>query len=346
MSARCWIAVTLLVGACSGGAGGGDDDDDDGPATDARVTDTVVTDIATLDAPADALVIDAPAIDAPAIDAPPGSNGGFVTPTAVTKANVEIGGAWTEVGDADWSCLGTPSPDQPSTGTIALSGRIGDFQTGNGVGAATITGWSTSPAMTVGTTISSSSAATRGDYAMTLGMLPSGTTRYGFTITATSYTSTVVLRRYYAPGPPATDDLDAISDATATAIPAFVGVTRDSSAALYFGRMRDCQGRTVSNAVAAISLTATTYDNAGGETFYFSAGSPSLPVRHNVAPTMNDDGMFVVLNVPPGATLHAQVWGFRTLAELNANTLTLLGEVHAPSTTGQSVLMELEPRRS
>ena len=293
----------------------------------------------------DAAALDAAALDA-ALDGRPESNGGFVTPFAVTKANTKSGGVWTEVGDADWSCLGAPSTDQPSTGTIAIAGRITDFQTGNGVGDASITAWGTSPLMMLGTASSSNVAATRGDFSMTLGMLPSGTRRYGFTLIAVDHVSTVVLGRYYAPANAATDTVAMISQATALALPAFIGLARDPTKAVYIGEMRDCQGRAVSNAVAGVSFVPSTFTNAGGETFYFSAGSTSLPVRHTVEPLMNNDGQFTIVNVAPGSTLFVQVWGFRSLAELNAGTLTLLGEIAAPSQPDQYVSLRLDPRRT
>ncbi|KAB2904934.1 MAG: carboxypeptidase regulatory-like domain-containing protein [Kofleriaceae bacterium] len=323
MLARLPLVIGLLLGACSGGAG---DDPVDAP-------------------PIDTPMLDAP-VDVPAIDAQLSPNLGFVVPAAVTKANIENAGAWIEVGDADWSCLGTPSPDQPSTGTIALAGRVRDFQTGNGVGNATITAWSTAPGSSVGTTTSSEVAVTRGDYAMTLDMLPSGTRRYGFSLSAASYLDTRVLGRYYPPGSPATDDLVVVSEATALALPAFIGLERDPATALHVGTMLDCQGRHVSNAVVGLSLVPTTYVDAGGQTFYFSAGSTSLPVRHVVEPVMNNDGRFTVLDAPPGDALHLQVWGFRTQAELAAGTLTLLGEIAAPSEANQAITMTLHPRRT
>ncbi len=316
---RIWLGVLLLVSACGG-------------------NDEVVVD-ARSDAPVDSS--DDP--DAP-VDAP-GTNAGFITPTSVTKANTNSGGSWTEVGDADWSCLGTATADQASTGTIALSGTARDFQTSMGVGNAEIFAWSTAPNAIVGTGNSSDAAATRGQYSMTLGMLPAGTTRYGFTITAPSYLTIHLLGNYYPPGAPATDDLVVISEATATALPAFIGVTRDVTKGLVVGRLRDCQGRAVSHVAVGLSSQAGTFVDAGGETFYFSAGSSSLPVRHNVAPVMNRDGMYMVLDAPP-ATTRVQAWGFRTTAELDSGVMTLLAEVDAPVDANVVVNADLEARRN
>jgi hypothetical protein len=290
---------------------------------------------------------DAPVDARPVIDAPSDAltNGGFVRPSDVTRANVLTNGVWTEVGEADWTCLGTPSSDQASSGTIALAGRAEDLQTGNGVGAATIRAWSSASQGSLGDAITSNDPATRGDYTMSLAMLPSTVRRYNFALIAQGYLSTRVLARYYAPGAPAMDDLPMLSEPTAQALPAFIGITLDPSSALVWGTMRDCQGRMVSNAAVGLSFTPSIFQNAGGETFYFSAGSTSLPVRHTVEPVMNNDGLFILLNSVPTTNAYIQVWGFRTTAELNTNSATLLAEIQTVLLPEEAVLLTLEPRR-
>lgn len=289
--------------------------------------------------------------DAGGIDAKVLENPGFPVPTAVTKANEQQGGVWTEIGDADWSCLNTPSADQPSTQSIALTGTIGDFQTGDGVGNATVTAF---PGIMLtansGTATSSNVAATRGDYSMTLAMLPSGQTRYGFKVEATGYLKTYLLNQYLDPAD-ATQNrgIDAVSEATANALPAFVGVTRDSAKGVLAGALRDCSGNEVSNAVATVSATQGAVAHlAGAETFYFSAGSSSLPVRHSQSPTMNKDGLFVVLNLPPQtAPAFIQIWGFPTAADLAMGEagLKLLSELPSPIEANAVITGSFEPKR-
>ena len=64
------------------------------------------------------------------IDAAPGpdammlANPGFPVPTAVTKANMQAGGVWTEIGDADWTCLNTPTRDRVAE---LVLGTLGDL---------------------------------------------------------------------------------------------------------------------------------------------------------------------------------------------------------------------------
>jgi hypothetical protein len=311
--ASALIALGLVAGACGG------DDGDDG---------------------------------VPPIDAPDGvlENPGFPVPTATTKANMKVGAAWTEIGDADWTCLNTPSADQPATQAIALSGRIEDFQTGNGVGPATVTAF---PGIELGgnagTTTTSDVAATRGQYTMNLAMLPSGTTRYGFKFEAPSYVKTYLLNQYLDPTMATqTRNMDAVSDATATALPAFIGVDRDVTKGVLAGAFRDCAGREVSNAVATVSSTSTTVDHlTGAQTYYFSAGSSSLPVRHNVSGVMNKDGLFVILDLPPQtAPAFVQVWGFVDAADLADGQMTLLSELASPVEANAVITGSFEPLRN
>ncbi len=291
-------------------------------------------------------------VDAGGIDSRFAGNAGFVLPTAVTKANSDASGSWMEIGDADWSCLNTPSADQPSTQAIALTGKIRDFQSSStAIGNAAVTafaGFDTTGNLVMAT--SSNVAATRGDYSMTVPMLPSGQTRVGFKVEATGWLKTYLLNQYLNPAN-ATQNLNisAVSESTANALPAFVGVTRDPADGVLAGAMRDCQGREVSNAVATVSSVAGQVMHLpGAETFYFSAGSSSLPVRHNQSPTTNKDGLFVVLGLPPQtAPAYIQVWGFPTAADLAMGEagLKLLSEMPSPVEANAVITGSFEPKR-
>jgi hypothetical protein len=231
------VAVTLVAAACSGDDGG---ERIDAPPADAPELDAPPADAPELDAPlalVDAASDGVLAVDA-AVDAAPPINPGFVTPTAVTKANLKQGGAWTELGDADWTCLGTPTADQAATTAIALTGRVTDFQVGGGVGAATVTAFPMLTASTsLGTATTSNLAATRGEFTLTAAPLPTGVRRYGFRIEATGYLRSYVLDRYLAPGAAQSILLDALAESTANALPAFVGVTRDATRGTTIGSM-------------------------------------------------------------------------------------------------------------
>ena len=282
------------------------------------------------------------------LDAPALENEGFPVPTAVTKANDND----VEVGDADWTCLNTPTSDLPGRqGGYMLSGKIRDFQTAaNGVGGATITAFP--GAMlggNLGTATASNDAATKGDFSINLGALPQGETRYGFKIerpASPPYLRTYLLNQYFNPANAAqTRDISAVSVGTATAVIAFVGESFDATKGTLAGAFRDCQGREVSNAVATVSSVSGRVQHLpGANTFYF--GSSGLPVRHNVEPVLSSNGLFVVIDLPPQtANAFIQIWGFRTQAELDAGTLTLLSELASPVEANAIITGSIEPKR-
>lgn len=326
------MAPLVLLAGCSLYFGDGRGDDDD----------TVI-----LDAPS--FIDDAPNIDGGVFpDAPVGDGGmSFPRPTAPMHANVKMNGTWVDVGLADWSCMGTPTSDQPSTGSIQLSGRVTDFQTTNGVPAASITAYAPSTSQLVGSGMSSSSGATRGTYSMTVGMLPSTSRRYTFIVAAQGYPGTYLLEQYIAPAATAMRELTAFSDPTMNSLAAVVGVPRNSANAMAIGDIVDCQGRAVSNAVVIASRTRQQVDLIGGaRTFYWSAGTPSVPQRNDQQPFSSSDGRFLIIDVPPiSAGFAVQVLGFRTDAELQTNTIRLVSQVWSPAVGNAISMAPYEPRR-
>jgi hypothetical protein len=291
---------------------------------------------------------DAPDIDGGFPDASPvDASMGFPRPTAPMHAHVKMNGAWVDVGLADWSCMGTPTSDQPSTGSIQLSGRVVDFQTTNGVPAVSIVAYAPSTSQMVGSGMSSSGGATRGNYTMTVGMLPATSRRYTFVLTAQGYPGTYLLEQYIAPAATAMRDLTAFSDATMSSLTAVVGITRNPANAMALGDIVDCQGRAVSNAVVVASRVRQQVDLVpGARTFYFSAASTSLPVRNDQQPFSAADGRFVIIDVPPiSAGFAVQVLGFRTDAELQANTIRLVSQVWSPAVGNSISMSPYEPRR-
>lgn len=321
---RTAILASILVAAC--GSGAGDDaadgdggvDDGDGGAT---------------------------------IDAPPANNTGFPRPTAVTRANNFAAGAWVEVGDADWTCLGTPPADFASANAIRLAGRVKDLTAAStGVGRASMVAFpGVMTGLEMGTAVTDDvGPTTRGDYTMGLSVLPPGSTRFGFKLEAAAYLRTFVLNQYLpAERTVQSRDFWMLSTAGAMAWATRVGATFDPSSASVTGVFRDCVGRTVSNAVATISATRGAVEHLpGATTYYFSADALSAPVDHAASPVMNKTGEFVILGAAPRATLgYVQLWGFRTPAELAAGTLTLLGEMPTPVEGGALTTGVFEAKR-
>jgi len=114
------------------------------------------------------------------------------------------------------------------------------------------------------------------------------------------------------------------------------------------GDIVDCQGRAVSNAVVIASRNRSQIDLiAGARTLYFSASTTSLPVRNDQVPFSNLDGKFMIIDVPPiAAGFSVQVLGFRTQAELDANTIRLVSQVWSPANGGSVSIAPYEPRRT
>jgi len=297
-------------------------------------------------------------------------NKGFVAPTTpcngcsgvITEAFQEIDGVWTSQGAADWSCLGTPSDDLPSTTAITLTGLIDDFQTGDAVPLADIKAFHV---VDVNNPIATATGDDNGDYTMTL---PVGVERVGFDMTADGQMRTLLLNQYFDPDTSdQTQDMSSVSVLTAQALSAFIGVTRTPGRGIVAGAMRDCNNHEVANAIATVAgAQGTTFDavmHAYDETectrtvsdqklpdctqtYYFSAGGTSLPVQHSLAPATNKDGLFMTIEVPEVTGAYLQVWGYVDGQDPASEDPTLLAEIPSPVIPDVVVTFSLEPLRT
>lgn len=276
---------------------------------------------------------------------------GFNTPTTVTKAYDEVGGVWQEQGDANFSCLNTPTADMATTVEVTLTGTVEDFQTGNPVPNATVTIFDDVEVDSPFATVTSDE---NGAYTATI---PAGTTRFGFKMIADGQMETLLLNQYLDPGTAAQSlNIGSVSELTANALPAFIGVTRTAGRGVLAGAMRDCDGNEVSGAIATVSslqgspehLDAAdcTDDKPCTSTYYFSAGSTSLPVRHSQQANTNFDGLFMTIELPPNANSFLQVWGFTSGQDPASDDLTLLAEIPSPVVADVIVTFSLEPLRN
>jgi hypothetical protein len=256
-------------------------------------------------------------------------DGSSATPDVTTVAHMQNdSGVWSEVGPANWSCLGTPSDDVPSTVEINLTGTVIDFQnTEQGVGDAMVSAFMGTDIG--GTAIASATADGGGGYSITL---PVGVERVAFEMTADQYLPTYLLNQYFQPG--TADqmlDMKAISLMLANALPAFINKTRTPGLGVVAGAIRDCDHHEVSGAIATVSSTpSTTTTLDGAETYYFSGGSQSLPVRLSQQAYTNEDGLFMAIELPPTGTAYLQVWGFLPDQDPGSDELTLLAEIPTP----------------
>ena len=270
-------------------------------------------------------------------DAPAGVDVGFNKPTAVLKANMETNSTWTEIGDADLSCLNTPSADVASTVAITLTTHVRDFQTSTTVipMASVIAFPGIDDAHPFGAPVVSDDT---GKVVLTI---PAGQKRIGFKMTGGSSAvdhsvtqlDTYLLFQYLDPSTAAQTDPDPIQSVsinTGNLLPALIGQDRTPGTGVIAGALRDCQHHEISNFIATVSSTkgtATALTNA--DTYYFSA-SGKIPVAHKKAESASQDGLFVVLELPVTQKAYVQMWGFVTAADLAAGTLKLISELEVP----------------
>jgi hypothetical protein len=292
--------------------------------------------------------------------APPLMNIGFTPPTMATHANMQnADNTWTDLGLADWTCLGTPSTDAPLAANLALTGKVVDFMNmQNGVPNAMVTAFDdinyTTPF--AGGTVTADGS---GAFTMTI---PAGKKRVGFKVHADQYMDTFLLNQYWdSTSTTATISIGDISSGLATALPAFIDFERASGTGVLAGAMRDCQHHEVSNAIATVSSVSMMPTHLQGSvsvggvdtpviasTFYFNT-STGLPAKHKDRQATDSDGLFTIFNLPPiSGTAYMQVWGFKSDADVanGAAGLTLLAELPAPVLADNVITGSIEPYRT
>jgi len=142
-------------------------------------------------------------------------------------------------------------------------------------------------------------------------------------------------------------------------MPALIGVSRTPGTGVLAGAMRDCKQHEVSNAIATVSSTSAIATHLSGKvngsdviasTFYFSAATTDLPVKHTGSTgrvMTNTDGLFTVFNLPPADVAYIQVWGFTSDGDVAKGMagLTLLAELKSPVLADNVITGSIEPLR-
>lgn len=266
---------------------------------------------------------------------------GFDKPTKSLKANMSSGDTWTEIGQADLSCLGMPSTDTPTTVAVMLATEVDDFQSGAKQPNTTVTAFQgidvTHPFDT------KTSGATDAKLTMNI---PVGTKRFGFKMVGSGILDTLLLNQSVKPdmAMQTLGKIQSVSTTTATTLPAIIGVSRTVGTSVLAGAMRDCQEHEVSNFIATVSSTkdtATPLD--GANSFYFSL--VPVPERHTQLAASNQNGLFMVIELPPTPTAFVQIWGYPTDADLAADNLKLIAQLEAPVIADNVVTGSYEPLR-
>jgi hypothetical protein len=275
-------------------------------------------------------------------------NEGFVAPDHKTMANMDH----NEIGDADWTCLNTPSADVATTVPITLTGTLTDFQSGNTVSKPAMAAIEAFAGIDYTNVVDTSmSQDLNASFSLTL---PAGHTRWGFKVTDPDYMDTFLLNQYYTDAMPnPVQDIAAISTGTAAALPALIGLQRTPGSGVLAGAFRDCSGHEVSYAVATVTTnscagatgTCDPMHLAGAQTFYIDSGA-GIPVHHENLNHTDTNGLFAVLQLPATTTAYVQIWGFVDDADLADGQMTLLSELQAPVLSDTVITGSLEAVRT
>jgi hypothetical protein len=196
--------------------------------------------------------------------------------------------------------------------------------------------------------IASAASDAGGRYSLTV---PAGSANLALRVTdpaATRFLETVHLRPAFDPDQPEQElDLAVMRHSTVVAFPAFVGVTQTIEYGLAGGEVVDCNGDRVFGAVVSVSDTSLGSAHVPDAwTFYYSAGTSSVPVRNSSSATTNNDGLFVVLNVPPRDEAYIQAWGYLDGQTPGTDEVTLLAEVKTATADDVWMYARLAPRRA
>ncbi len=136
-----------------------------------------------------------------------------------------------------------------------------------------------------------------------------------------------------------------VSQATKQEIPALVSVVPDDTLGVVAGSLRDCQEREMGGITFTATSSGGTFDSTA-MTFYFvdiMGGAIDGGVATTTVPSVQQkytsgDGVFAILNVPPGdVTLTGS-----GLLQTNG-ALTKLGTGVAPARAGSITIVQLEP---
>jgi hypothetical protein len=295
-----------LLSACSGGGGGTDAGGDAAPGD------------AVADVPVDA---------APPLDCRDGGGAGcFELPAAPVMA-IDNDAAVAP----DFTCA--PPPPAQSTATIAVAGTVSDFQTGGRLPDATVAVFRDDGF--TGTPLAMATSDAMGAFAFTL---PVGTPNilYWRTRAPSALDTFLIGNPIDVTAAMITAARVSVSLSTAGGLAALIGLQRMMGTGIVAGEAIDCRLRRLSGAVITLSSTSSLASGApptfvpGAQAYYFDV-APDLPTSRLQQNTTNTNGLFLLIQVPPSPgtdRVYAQLWGFRTMADVGRGMagLTLLAE--------------------
>jgi hypothetical protein len=314
-----------LLYACGGGGGGGSSGDDGDDQTDAHVDKDIGVNHPTQDG----------------------------TRLKLMANHEQSEDVWVELGPANLSCLDTPADDVALADPLTVTGEIKDFQSKNpnpGVAVTAFADQNTSQPFDAGT-ISDEEA----KFTLTI---PAGTKRFGYKmVDTTDSLDTLLLNQYVKPNertsPHMVSDVQIVSTATATTLPALIGVSRTTGTGILAGAVRDCDHNEISNFIATVSSTPATATSTpeeavthldGVDTYCFSA-AVGLPVRHSQQDYSNKDGLFMAIEMQPNPTAYVQVWGYLTDEDATNDKLSLVAQLKTSVIAETVITGSYEPLR-
>lgn len=302
---RAAIVAALLVAGCS----------EHGHSPDAGPDVPVV--------PPDAFVLDA------------FTNPGFFPPAQPLAAWTETQPGVFAPATLDLSCAQMMRVDPPTTVPVTLTVTVRDFQSDAVVADAVVT------------VVAFAALTQQADAGgVTTFQLPQGVTRLGYSTDAANARITATLDARLAPAASAQAvTVRSVSKATAQTLPSLVGASPAATDSIVLGTITDCQGHTLSNAIATINASLGPPGHLpGADTYYFSE-SVGLPVRHATANATSRDGRFMVIGIPPAPATptSVEVYGFRTASELAAGSLRLIAHLPLNLTVDRVFLTRQDP---
>jgi len=94
-----------------------------------------------------------------------------------------------------------------------------------------------------------------------------------------------------------------------------------------------------------VSTTKGTVTHAAGTDTYYFSPTVGLPVRHSQQKHGSKDGLFMVIELQPTATVYVQMWGYLNDADLAADNLTLIAELQTNVIADTVITGSYEPLR-
>ena len=263
-------------------------------------------------------------------------NPGFVAPAQAVAAWTETSPGSFAAATLDLSCLGVMRVDPAIGQQVTVTATVRDFQSDNTQPGATVTAFAGANPSSV---LSSSIADGSGVATLTI---PQGTKRFGYKVESTNSRPTFVHDQLLVSTGPQAVALASLSDSTVQTLPALVGVSATPSTSILLGRITDCQGHTLSNAIATVSGTTGMAMHLPGVDTYYFADSVDLPVRHSQQAATSKDGQFMVIDVPVKSSAVIQVWGIPEPGDVPH--IRILAELIVPFASSTAVITRHDPR--